>query len=261
MFVEHPNFETPPDETPVLRYMRIAKLVSILSSGQLYFRRLDKLPDEFEGTLPSPTFDRTHPWLTEGYYANRQLTAINCWSIAHHECDGMWRVYTLPDDGIAIQSTVGRLKNSFPKIGIFGDCKMHIGRVRYVDYSAYDLSGGSRTAFNSLLPVMHKKHEYAYEHEVRLVLCEIGCSIAHAFISSTDGVSVPISPSTLIEKIRVTRTAPDWYLDSVKDLMQRFGFAPQTVLLSDLSARPRLHSERPPVLNHLDWTPPVDVVQ
>lgn len=55
----HPSFPQPEKPlTPVWRYMDFAKLVSLLQHGALYFPRLDRLADPFEGSLSRAEFER-----------------------------------------------------------------------------------------------------------------------------------------------------------------------------------------------------------
>ena len=43
MYIEHPDFEQPKDEsTKVWRYMDISKFLSLLETSSLYFTRSDK---------------------------------------------------------------------------------------------------------------------------------------------------------------------------------------------------------------------------
>lgn len=52
MYNEHPTFQAPEDEdVKVWRYMDFTKFVSLLDKRSLYFCRVDKLGDPFEGSL------------------------------------------------------------------------------------------------------------------------------------------------------------------------------------------------------------------
>jgi hypothetical protein len=49
----HPSFRQPKDPSVLVwRYMDLAKLLSLLSLQKLYLRRLDLLPDKYEGVYP-----------------------------------------------------------------------------------------------------------------------------------------------------------------------------------------------------------------
>ena len=57
---------------------------------------------------------------------NRKLTLINCWYQSEYESDAMWQLYS--NNGIAIQTTFGKLKNSFKN----SNDNVLIGQVKYI---------------------------------------------------------------------------------------------------------------------------------
>jgi len=57
MFEPHPNFNLPNDEARVWRYMDIGKLVALLNTATLFFCRLDRLRDPYEGLPNDITLD------------------------------------------------------------------------------------------------------------------------------------------------------------------------------------------------------------
>jgi hypothetical protein len=55
MFEEHPVFQPPDNPTiHIWRYIDLPKYISLLNDKALYFCRMDKLIDRFEGSLPRP---------------------------------------------------------------------------------------------------------------------------------------------------------------------------------------------------------------
>lgn len=52
MYETHPAFQQPSRETMIWRYMSFAKFVSLLEKKALFFARLDRLGDPFEGSPP-----------------------------------------------------------------------------------------------------------------------------------------------------------------------------------------------------------------
>jgi hypothetical protein len=52
MFKEDPEFNTPPDETTIWRYMDFTKFIALLEDNSLFFSRGDKFRDRFEGSVP-----------------------------------------------------------------------------------------------------------------------------------------------------------------------------------------------------------------
>ena len=57
MYKEHPSFQPIGKRTKIWRYMDFAKFVSFLSKRSLYFCRVDKLGDPFEGTLSERDYE------------------------------------------------------------------------------------------------------------------------------------------------------------------------------------------------------------
>ena len=49
MFNPYAEFETPPDDAFVWRYMSLEKFLALLASGRLHLTRLDQFIDPFEG--------------------------------------------------------------------------------------------------------------------------------------------------------------------------------------------------------------------
>jgi hypothetical protein len=117
----HPAFQQPPD-TSILawRYMDLPKLLALIIKRELYLRRLDLLPDKFEGLYPT----QTSKALTQAYLASGQIDAdtakgiaehrvkfakdvrrnfyVNCWHLGDVESEAMWRIYCGAGGGVAI---------------------------------------------------------------------------------------------------------------------------------------------------------------
>jgi hypothetical protein len=124
MYEAHPEFTQPSNEqVKVWRYMDFTKFVSLLDSQQLYFTRVDKFDDPFEGSLPKINVaarqhfpDGITPEVREALIkvmANTgeinqkwpRFHAINCWHMNEHESAAMWKLYLKSNEGISIQST------------------------------------------------------------------------------------------------------------------------------------------------------------
>lgn len=140
-YKQHPEFQLPdsPDVT-IWRYMDLSKFLSLLDHSALFFVRLDHLAsfDALEGYYTSanvqidelPYDQLPNEWKNEGGIqdektweerkksirqirdfgkANRAVTFVNSWHMQNHESAAMWRLYLKSDEGLAIQSTTGRL--------------------------------------------------------------------------------------------------------------------------------------------------------
>ena len=238
MFERHPAFEEPPETAHVWRYMSFGRYVSLLSRQALYFCRADKLQDIYEGRLPKPTYEGTHERLRAGYEDKRHNTILNCWSLGEYESVALWHIYVPSHEGVAIRSSFGRLKDSFRVESLYQDARVHIGLVRYIDFNQHDFVGPDRTAFNTFIPLMHKRRYFEYEREVRAVISGLGTSLLDTLIRQSDGLYVPISLSGLIESIHVAPDAPFWLLEVVRHTTKIYGLDPALVIQSGLDEPP-----------------------
>jgi hypothetical protein len=50
--------------------------------------------------------------LISKYYKTRRKVAISSWHINEYESFAMWQIFTQNSEGLAIQSTIGRLKKA-----------------------------------------------------------------------------------------------------------------------------------------------------
>ncbi|MCH8236140.1 MAG: DUF2971 domain-containing protein, partial [Chloroflexi bacterium] len=179
-FVDHEAF-TPPDEsgTKLWRYSSFGKLMSIITTGRLFFSKVSRFEDPYEGTLPRKTAELlaesdarayvSRPGidppprdrLAEGTRKFNQEMSVNCWCELPHESAAMWRLYSPSDEGIAIQTTFGGLTASLDATIE----SVYIGRVNYIDYEADEIPLN-----NALHALTHKRLEFEYEHKLRAVV-------------------------------------------------------------------------------------------
>jgi hypothetical protein len=131
-----PGISEPPDETTIWQYMDFTKLVSILERRELFFVRIDRVVDTYEGTLSDfhrrermPTYRAQHPYRTEEQHQKTfndidnhvaeiircGKVLINCWHMNEFESAAMWELYAQRNSGIAIKTTYKRLKQSLDK--------------------------------------------------------------------------------------------------------------------------------------------------
>ena len=146
MFESHPSFDFPNDDARVWRYMDIGKLVVLLNSATLFFCRLDMLRDPYEGLPNSLTLDHwkgreATPNQMEQFYAeNRLYLYVNSWHLNEFESAAMWELYLKTFEGIALETTCGRLRDSF---SAEKSQKVLIGTVNYIDYETEPVPSGN----------------------------------------------------------------------------------------------------------------------
>src|SRR5882724_6342538 len=86
----------------------------------------------------------------------RRQTFISCWSASDYESHALWRVYCNSTEGVAVQTTLARLRES-------------VGGLR-VDRISYQIPGSSKQTPTLYDLVTKKRPMFSYEQEVRVVL-------------------------------------------------------------------------------------------
>lgn len=94
------------EDQPTWHYRQFAEFAAILQSEALWFSRLDRLRDPFEGR--SGRRSSFH----ERADAHTRKGCVSCWTIDDEESELMWYAYA-PGFGVAIRSTKGGLRASF----------------------------------------------------------------------------------------------------------------------------------------------------
>lgn len=250
MYKEHPTFETPADEdVKIWRYMDFTKLISLLDTGALFLSRADKLGDPFEGSLPHinvatriAQYAQISPQSIESILQqaeqrgliNEQLrrsVAVNCWHMNSHESAAMWKLYLKSDEGIAIQSSFRRLRDSIQE-----ESDVYVGCVKYIDYDREWFSMDN--IFN---PFVYKRKSFEHERELRvvapvLVPAEPG-GTAFSKPSMEHGINIKVNLHSLVDNVYVAPGTPSWFKDLVASAIERYGFS-FSVHQSKLSDKP-----------------------
>src|SRR5262249_52953837 len=94
--------------------------------------------------------------------ALRGRVFLNCWHMNEYESAAMWKVYLRSNEGVAIQSTFGRLISCLGRERRFS---IYIGRVAYIDYRTGVIPESSEYE-----PFLHKRKSFEYEREVRALI-------------------------------------------------------------------------------------------
>lgn len=222
------DYEIPEDDSVIWRFLDLAKFISLLKENALYMTRADKFEDQFEGAVCAlEDSDRYDDALTE-YYSDllegtavpeqlienehkanqllRMNSYINCWYEGKHESMAMWRLYASGKDskGVAIQTTVGRLKKAIGQM-------VEIGRINYIDYSE------EWPYVNEAL--WHKWLSFEYEHEVRIrIISPTGLSN-----KPNSFMMLPVDLNELIGAVYVSPMAEPWFKDVVMDILAKYG--------------------------------------
>ena len=229
MYINNPNIKLPKDpNTVVWKYLDLSKFLDLLMSEKLFMSRSDKFEDQYEGTFSEPTFEEIkklsidNPDFLKYYKTHREKVAISSWHINEYESFAMWQIFTQNSEGLAIQSTIGRLQESLiPEINL----KQYIGEVNYIDYKKEHIP------FDDMFfPFLFKRKSFQYEGEVRIIT-----DIGESDIKINDGLKINVDINQLIEKIYIHPKSENWYKNLVIQLVKQLGFD-FTIEKSDLES-------------------------
>jgi hypothetical protein len=186
-------------------------------SEKLFMSRSDKFEDQYEGTFSEPTFEEIkklsidNPDFLNYYKTHREKVAISSWHINEYESFAMWQIFTQNSEGLAIQSTIGRLQESLVPETNF---KQYIGEVNYIDYKKEYIP------FDDMFfPFLFKRKSFQYEREVRII-----SDVADNNIKINDGIKINVDINELIEKIYIHPKSENWYKNLVIQLVKQLGF-------------------------------------
>ena len=229
MFINDDNIKLPADpDTIIWKYLDLSKFVDLLLYQKLFMSRSDKFEDQYEGTFSEPTFEEikklsiNNPDFLDYYKTHRENVVISSWHINEYESFAMWQIFTQNSEGLAIQSTIGRLENALLPEKKF---EQYIGEVNYIDYKKEYIP------FDDLFfPFLFKRKSFQYEREVRII-----SDISASNIKINDGMKIDVDICQLIEKIYIHPKSEIWYKNLVIELVSKLGFD-FTIEKSDLES-------------------------
>ncbi|MCJ7572614.1 MAG: DUF2971 domain-containing protein [Candidatus Thermoplasmatota archaeon] len=247
MYKKYDKLILPKDETiKIWRFQDFTKFVSVLNNNSLFFPFASKLNDPFEGKISNLTIEYLKKNIDEDiliqsfkcWYRLRDSCGVNSWHINNHESAAMWKLYLKSNEGIAIQSTVKKLKNCF-KNNLDDD--IFIGKVIYFNH------------FSEVMPLvdvftmyMYKSKSFDYEKELRAITYRIDKKEKvksskkksdNSFEENSNGFFVSCDLDILIDKIVVSPTSDNWFKELVESTIEKYDFKKQ-VIISNLTERP-----------------------
>ncbi|WPR70056.1 hypothetical protein SLW70_08845 [Flavobacterium sp. NG2] len=229
MYINNPNIKLPTDpNTIVWKYLDLSKFLELLLSRKLFMSRSDKFEDQYEGTFSEPTYEEIkrlsidNPDFLKYYKIHREKVAISSWHINEYESFAMWQIFTQNSEGLAIQSTIGRLQKAVVPETTYNQ---FIGEVNYIDYKKEYIP------FDDMFfPFLFKRKSFQYEREVRIIT-----DVTQNLTVLNDGLKINVDIEELIEKIYIHPKSENWYKNLVIQLVQQLGFN-FTIEKSDLES-------------------------
>lgn len=218
MYINNSSISLPEDnETIVWKYLDMSKFLDMLLSQQLFMSRSDKFEDQYEGTFSEPTFEEikkiaaNKPEFLDYYKSHREKVVISSWHINEYESFAMWQIFTKNNEGLAIQSTIGRLKAALqPETRV----EQYIGNVNYIDYKKEYIPFD-----DAFFPFLFKRKSFQYEREVRIIT-----DVSTHDISVNEGIKINVDLNQLIEKIYIHPKSENWYKKLVIELVSKLNF-------------------------------------
>jgi hypothetical protein len=224
----------PPDHAKIWRYTDLTKLLAVLDSHALYFACVRSMDDPYEAYIRYPTFEEylveanadpecaklTPEQLRQCYhecYHSRDVRNdifVNCWHANEYESAAMWKLYLSSTEGVAIQSTVGRLIRSLEK----SEDKILVGLVKYIDY---ETTGVGDNVYHRTI---HKRKSFAHEQELRAIMHR-----ESPVEPQKPGYNVRVDVDTLIERIYVAPTCPSYVRPVVESVVKKFGLSKEVI--------------------------------
>lgn len=218
MYLNNKNIKLPEDpDTIVWKYLDLSKFLDLLMSQKLFMSRSDKFEDQYEGTFSEPTFEEirklaiNNPEFLDYYKTHREKVAISSWHLNEYESFAMWHIFTQNSEGLAIQSTIGRLQKA---LAFDTQFEQHIGEVNYIDYKKEYIPFD-----DAFFPFLFKRKSFQYEGEIRII-----SDLSATNLSINEGLKIDIDINQLIEKIYIHPKSENWYKKLVIDLVSRLGY-------------------------------------
>ena len=204
-------------DTVIWKYLDLSKFVDLLLYKKLFMSRSDKFEDQYEGTFSEPTYEeikklaKDNPNFLDNYKTHRKNVVISSWHINEYESFAMWQIFTQKNEGLAIQSTLGKLQKA---LDVDSDFEQYIGEVNYIDYKKEYIPFE-----NTFFPFLFKRKSFQYEREVRVI-----SDVTKFNLEIDNGLKIDVNLEELIEKIYIHPKSENWYKKLVMDLVSRLGF-------------------------------------
>ncbi len=141
-------------------------------------------------------------------------TFISCWHANFDENMVMWEIYGQDNNAVAVQTTIGRMKQGLDTSGITGHA-LKLDNVSYVKAEEVPVVLLYQDCF------FRKRPHFAFEREVRISLDTYMRD--HPSKKTPLGYMLPTNINVLIESILVHPDSEEWFVDVVKSIGAKYG--------------------------------------
>ncbi len=215
------TFAIPPNEEIGLwRYMNFSQFVSLIVKSQIFFSKISYLGDEFEGTWFNSlrnSFEKKKNFFPWGYedlekvtLSMRKSICVNCWHINNYESAAMWNSYLKTNEGIAIKTSLKKMKKAFLNVNQY----IKAAKMIYADFDDDLLITNPATPFHT------KLKSYEYEQELRLMI-----DLNNEELNDKkylDGKFIDVDLIDLIDEIYISPNSPSWLINLMNDLLKKY---------------------------------------
>lgn len=223
------------NNTKIWRYIDFMKYTSLIQKKSLFFSRVDKFEDKYEGFWTHPKQEEliktygeeiANKGLLENLTQARKHFLVNCWHINEDESASMWKSYTNIGNGIAIQTTIGALKEVLSEIN---NEKIIMGRINYINYKK-DIIPMDKGVYSLMF---YKRKSFSSEQEFRVIIDRLPWNKRdkngimkrediHNEPSFEFGEDITVNIEKLIKNIYVYPSMPKWNLDIISSLNYKY---------------------------------------
>ena len=222
----------PPDNLVLWRYMPFCRFESILQDKALFFSRVDKFDDDYEGALTQyhklvirarlkSNFESLSK-LLQTYRTARSQVLASCWYAGTAESIQMWDRFSGCDrrKGILLKSSYGSMRRCLPEENYWVQGRMML----YVDFDRAFIMPKDLFEMCSL-----KRREFKDEEEVRFFTLwpdkQEGPPRWEKVVPGSEtsldpGFLMPVRIDRLIEEVRVSPYAEPRFLDLVESVVR-----------------------------------------
>ena len=239
-FTPHPKVRQPEDSGELVwRFIDLSRFLAMLFSQSLHFARGDQFDDPYEGRLPDEMMVRIKSNNLQAFEMWRQFgqnsqfeNYVNCWYMAKQESAAMWNPGAGRTVDVAVVSTYGALIDSFHQTPE----QVTVGRVEYGTEHLVN-----QTAMPNGFEFWYsKRKEFESEKEIRAVIWhplggvggvivrKAGRPVEMTWVTlsgheSPHGLTVRVDLPSLVQRVVVSPERPQWLVDVLADLIQKYG--------------------------------------
>lgn len=220
----HPDDATSTDTA--WRYMDLAKFISILQRGSLWFSHHSTFKDPYDGRYSEITAEEIRSdydelGLETPASIDEEATLgydnyVSCWNIKEEQSAALWNMYFEGDVGVAIKTTIGDLKSSVvSEDDLDHDFNFMSGMV---DYSS--MENEPRGYYG---PIFSKRPMFDFENEYRMVFTASHSQheeqTENQSTLSSNGIPVPVDVELLIDEVYISPLSGG-YVESVVEKLR-----------------------------------------